>query len=55
MGIHACKNDCIMFCGDYKDLTKCPELELLDSIEETTGVMRKGDMELLRRSCGIFQ
>ena len=22
--IHACPNDCILFCGDYKDLDSCP-------------------------------
>jgi hypothetical protein len=23
--IHACKNDCVLFCGDHADLTECPE------------------------------
>jgi len=23
--IHACKEDCILFRGDYKDLTECPK------------------------------
>jgi hypothetical protein len=23
--IHACKNSCILFCGDYADLAKCPK------------------------------
>jgi len=23
--IHACRNDCILYHGDYADLTKCPE------------------------------
>lgn len=26
--IHACKNDCILFCGDYADLNECPECRL---------------------------
>jgi hypothetical protein len=23
--IHACKNNCVLFCGDYADLDKCPK------------------------------
>jgi hypothetical protein len=23
--IHACKNSCVLFCGDYADLDKCPK------------------------------
>jgi hypothetical protein len=23
--IHACKNSCVFFCGDYADLDKCPK------------------------------
>jgi phosphopantothenoylcysteine synthetase/decarboxylase len=22
---HACKNNCVLFCGDYVDLDKCPK------------------------------
>jgi hypothetical protein len=23
--IHACKNSCVLFCGNYADLDKCPK------------------------------
>jgi hypothetical protein len=23
--IYACKNNCVLFCGDYADLDKCPK------------------------------
>jgi hypothetical protein len=23
--MHACKNSCVLFCGDYADLDKCPK------------------------------